>query len=158
MITFHHGDLLQSDAQALVNTVNCVGVMGAGIALAFKKAYPSMFEAYKLQCQSGLMKPGGVRFFKRDELGGSCRYLVNFATKNDWRMPSELSYVELGLKALREGVVSRAITSIAIPPLGCGLGGLGWNVVRPMIVSTFNDVPNLVVHVYEPHVVAAPRV
>lgn len=136
MITYESGDLLESDAEALVNTVNCVGVMGKGLARQFRIKYPYMFLAYKDVCTSGAFLPGGVHWYYDRTTG---KMIYNLATKDHWRDPSRLQWVENGLEMLANLVRMDGIKSIAIPPLGCGLGGLDWADVEPLIISAFGD-------------------
>ena len=149
MIELKKGDILQADAEALVNTVNCVGVMGRGIALQFRKAYPRNFRAYKAACDRKQMKPGELLVTELGRLQNP-KIIINFATKRHWREKSRIEYVDAGLAALVEEVRRRGIRSIAIPPLGCGLGGLDWNAVRPRILEAFRQLPDVSVLVYEP--------
>src|SRR5256885_1323275 len=123
MIALKMGDILADSAEALVNTVNCVGIMGRGIALQFKKAFPDNYKAYEDACKAGEMKPGRMLVFDTGKLHGT-RYVINFPTKRHWKGKSKLEDVELGLVALVDDVKRLGIRSIAIPPLGCGLGGL----------------------------------
>lgn len=150
MIKFLKGDLLQSDAEALVNTVNTVGVMGKGIALQFKNQYPYNYKVYKEACKKGELRVGEVLVVKDGDILRE-KYIVNFPTKEHWRSPSEISYIQQGLEALKESIREYNITSIAIPPLGCGNGGLDWNVVKPMIVDALGEI-GTDVFVYEPNV------
>lgn len=150
MIKFLKGDLLQSDAEALVNTVNTVGVMGKGIALQFKNKYPYNYKLYKEACKKGELKVGEVLVVKDGDI--LCeKYIINFPTKEHWRSPSEISYIQQGLDSLKESIKEYNIKSIAIPPLGCGNGGLDWNIVKPMIIAALGDV-EIDIHVYEPDV------
>src|SRR5690349_18305845 len=126
------GNILEADAQALVNTVNTVGVMGKGIALQFKKAFPEMFEAYEAACKAKELQPGRMHVYDRGSLLNP-RYIINFPTKRHWKGKSKLADIEVGLDALVGELESRGITSVAIPPLGCGHGGLDWEVVHPLI-------------------------
>jgi O-acetyl-ADP-ribose deacetylase (regulator of RNase III) len=149
MIEITRGNVIQTDAEALVNTVNCVGHMGKGIALQFKKAFPENFEAYARACRSEEVVPGRMFVFATH----SCvnpRYIINFPTKRHWRGKSRLADIEAGLRALTEEVGKLQISSIAIPPLGCGLGGLDWTVVRPMIEKAFSSLPDVQVLLFEP--------
>ncbi len=132
MITFVSGNLLDAKVEALVNPVNTVGVMGKGLALQFKTAFPANYRAYEAAAKSGAIDIGKVFVF---EAGGIVlpRYIVNFATKKHWRSPSTLQYVQLGLQDLVNVIIERKVRSIAIPPLGAGLGGLAWRDVRPLI-------------------------
>ena len=143
------GDLLKSDAEALVNTVNCVGVMGRGIALQFKKKFPDNFAAYKRACDANELTLGNVLVFDTGEMFNP-RYIINFPTKNHWRAKSRIEDIATGLEALVRAVNDRKISSIAIPPLGCGLGGLDWADVRPMIVRAFEELPDVQALVFEP--------
>ena len=150
MIKFLKGDLLQSDAEALVNTVNTVGVMGKGIALQFKNQYPYNYKLYKEACKKGELKVGEVLVVKDGDI--LCKkYIINFPTKEHWRSPSEISYIQQGLDALKDSIKEYNIKSIAIPPLGCGNGGLDWNIVKPMIITALGDV-EIDIHVYEPNI------
>ena len=126
MIEYKTGDILAEQAEALVNTVNCVGVMGRGIALQFKRAFPENFKAYAARCKRNEMQPGRVFVF---ETGGMLppRYIINFPTKRHWRGKSRIEDVESGLISLVQEIRSLGIRSIAIPPLGSGLGGLNWS-------------------------------
>lgn len=119
MINIVQGDLFQSSAQTLVNTVNLVGVMGKGIALEYKKRYPEMFTKYKKICDSKLFSMGQLYLYKTDE-----KWILNFPTKQDWRNPSKTEYLELGLKKFIETYKEKGITSIAFPLLGANNGGL----------------------------------
>lgn len=149
MIKFLQGDLLQSDAEALVNTVNTVGVMGKGIALQFKNQYPKNYKIYKEACKKGELKVGEVLVVKDGDI--LCeKYIINFPTKEHWRSPSEISYIQEGLEALKESIKEYNIQSIAIPPLGCGNGGLDWTVVKPMIVDALGEI-GVDIYVYEPN-------
>jgi O-acetyl-ADP-ribose deacetylase (regulator of RNase III) len=149
MIDITRGNLLMAETEALVNTVNCVGYMGKGIALQFKQAFPANFKAYEAACAAKQVVPG--RMFIHDN-GGLVhpRWIINFPTKRDWRGKSQLEDVASGLKALVADVQRLGIRSIAVPPLGCGLGGLDWAVVRPMIENAFSVLPDVRVLLFEP--------
>lgn len=150
MIKFTTGDLLKADADALVNTVNCVGVMGRGIALQFKKQFPNNFKAYKAACDREEVQPGKMFIFERRELVGP-RYIINFPTKRHWKGKSRIEDVDSGLKALAEDIRSLGIRSVAIPPLGSGLGGLNWVEVRTRIEEALGDLPDVQIIVFEPN-------
>lgn len=135
MIEYKTGDVAGEDAEALVNTVNCVGVMGRGVALRFKEAFPDNARAYARACERKEVEPGRMFVFERESLANP-RYIINFPTKRHWRGRSRMEDIEAGLAALAEEVRSREIRSIALPPLGSGLGGLDWREVRPRIVKT----------------------
>jgi O-acetyl-ADP-ribose deacetylase (regulator of RNase III) len=149
MIEFQQGDILQADAEALVNTVNCVGIMGRGIALQFRKAFPENYEAYRAVCDRGELHPGTMLVFNLNRLQNP-RYIINFPTKRHWRGKSRIEDIQGGFQALVEEVRQRGITSVALPPLGCGLGGLDWEQVRPLIEEAFCALPGVRVLVYEP--------
>lgn len=149
MIEFKTGDLLAADAEALVNTVNCDGFMGRGIALQFKNAWPENFKAYAAACRRHEVEPGRMFVFETGRLVNP-RYIVNFPTKRHWRAKSRLEDVASGLDALVSEIRNRGIRSIAIPPLGAGLGGLQWTAVRPLIERAMKDVPEVRVAVFEP--------
>jgi O-acetyl-ADP-ribose deacetylase (regulator of RNase III) len=153
MLELHHGDILAADAEALVNPVNCVGVMGAGLALQFKRAFPQNFAAYETACAAGQLQPGTMLVHATGALSGP-RWIVNFPTKRHWREVSRLEDVEAGLLALADEVKRRGIRSIAVPALGCGLGGLKWEDVRPRIEGAFATQPEVRVLLFEP--AAAP--
>lgn len=149
MITITEGNLLKADAEALVNTVNCVGHMGKGIALQFKKAFPENYEAYRKACAADEVQPGSMFIYATGTMFKP-RYIINFPTKRHWRGKSRYEDIEMGLKALVEDIQRLGIQSVAVPPLGCGLGGLDWQRVRKMIESAFSDVPNIEVHLFAP--------
>lgn len=149
MIRFTQGDILKADTEALVNTVNCVGVMGRGIALQFKNTFPENFKAYEMACSSGEVQPGRMFVFDTGELTPP-RFIINFPTKRHWRGKSRIEDIKTGLKALVEEIRARNIRSIAIPPLGSGLGGLDWARVRPLIERALSAVPEVEAVVFEP--------
>ena len=149
MIRSVTGDILEASAEALVNTVNCVGVMGRGIALQFKKAFPDNYREYVAACRRGEVKPGRMGVFETGGANGP-HYIVNFPTKRHWRGKSRIEDIDAGLKALVVEVQARGIRSIAIPPLGSGLGGLNWSEVRPLIERAFADLPEVEVLLFDP--------
>jgi O-acetyl-ADP-ribose deacetylase (regulator of RNase III) len=155
MIEFKVGDILAEDVEALVNTVNCVGIMGRGIALQFKRAYPDNFRAYEAACQRQEVVPGRMFVFDTGHLTNP-RYIINFPTKRHWRGKSRIEDIESGLRALVTEVETRGIRSIAIPPLGAGLGGLDWARVRPLIESALHRLPDVRAVVFEPRQDADP--
>jgi len=134
VISEESGSLLDAPADALVNTVNTVGIMGKGLALQFKQAYPGNFRAYQAACRNGEVRLGRM-FVYEPGVPGQPRCLINFPTKGHWRANSKLSDIRTGLADLRQVILDRGITSIAVPPLGCGNGGLSWQDVRPLIVG-----------------------
>ena len=140
-IRLMQGDLLkQHDVDAIVNTVNCVGVMGKGIALQFKNRWPENYKVYQKACANGEVGPGKMFLF---ETGGLVKpnFIINFPTKTQWKAKSRLEYIQDGLVDLIVQIRRLAIRSIALPPLGCGNGGLDWHVVRPLIEKAFEAVP-----------------
>ncbi len=145
MIVYMKGNIFEAPAQVITNAVNCVGVMGGGIALQFKERYPDMFRDYAARCVEKTVKPGEPYLFEN----GSVQVL-NFPTKNDWRVDSKLEDIETGLKYLSENYGEMGIYSLALPALGCGLGGLDWNDVKPLVEKYLGDLPDLDVLVYEP--------
>jgi O-acetyl-ADP-ribose deacetylase (regulator of RNase III) len=151
-IKFKKGDMFSEPVEALVNTVNCVGVMGKGVALEFKKRWPANFKEYKKLCDVKALVPGQMFIFDTNELFASegPRYLVNFPTKSHWRSKSQISYVQDGLDALREEIKVFGIKSIAIPPLGCGNGGLDWADVKPLVLSKLSDLEDVEIIVFPP--------
>ena len=146
---FTRGNILRADAEAIVNTVNCVGFMGRGIAAQFKRAYPENFKAYESACKRKVVAPGKMFIFETGQLTNP-RFIVNFPTKRHWRGKSRIEDIESGLLALVSDVKGRGIKSIAIPPLGCGLGGLDWKDVRPLIERAFAALPDVRTLVFEP--------
>jgi len=149
MIELTRGNILTADAEALVNTVNCVGVMGKGIALQFKKAFPENFKAYEAACRNKEVKPGRMFVFNTGQMFNP-RFIINFPTKRHWRGKSRYEDIEMGLEALVQEVRERKIRSIAIPPLGSGLGGLQWEQVKPMIEKAFSTMPEVQIKLFEP--------
>ncbi|HKO56748.1 MAG TPA: macro domain-containing protein [Thermoanaerobaculia bacterium] len=150
MIRFTSGNLLDAPADAVVNTVNTVGVMGKGIALMFKEAFPANFREYEAACRIGSVQLGKMFMTERPPVLGPPRWIINFPTKQHWRGKSRLEWIESGLQDLRRVVLEKNILSIAMPPLGCGNGGLDWSAVRPLIEQAMQDLPNVEVIVYEP--------
>ena len=150
MIEYKKGDILAEDADALVNTVNCVGHMGRGIALQFKKAWPENFQAYATACRRHEVQPGRMFVFETGALTPP-RHIINFPTKRHWRGKSRMEDIESGLEALVEEIRHLGIRSIAIPPLGAGLGGLDWDEVRPRIERSLQKLLNVKVVVFEPN-------
>ena len=149
MITSKSGDILKEDADALVNTVNCVGIMGRGIALQFKDAYLGNFKAYAEACRQGQVQPGRMFVYETGQLTPP-RYIINFPTKRHWRGKSRLKDIEVGLQALVEVILEKGIRSIAIPPLGSGLGGLDWLDVKPRIEAALQSLHDVKIIIYEP--------
>jgi O-acetyl-ADP-ribose deacetylase (regulator of RNase III) len=156
MIKIERGNVLQARADAIVNTVNCVGFMGKGVALQFKKAYPENFEAYQKACRAEEVQPGRMFIFDRGSML-DVKYIINFPTKRHWKGKSLYEDIETGLAALVHDVRRLKIRSIAIPPLGCGLGGLDWSRVRPMIERAFAALPEVEVQLFEPAGAPAPE-
>ncbi|HEX4157057.1 MAG TPA: macro domain-containing protein [Rhizomicrobium sp.] len=149
MIRYTQGNLLESDAEALANTVNTVGVMGKGIALMFKETFPENFRLYSEACKRGEVVVGRMFVTERNRLGGP-RLIINFPTKENWRNPSKIEWIEEGLLDLKRVIADRLIRSIAIPPLGSGQGGLEWSAVRSRIAETLGALEGVDVMVYEP--------
>lgn len=149
MITYTTGNLLEAKTEALVNTVNCVGLMGKGIALQFKQAYPENFSQYARACHAGEVQPGCM-FTTHTGSMFPPYYIINFPTKRHWRSPSRLEDIETGLTALAQEIKRLGIRSIAVPPLGCGSGGLDWLDVHPRIEQALGALKDVQVVVYEP--------
>ncbi|MES2181071.1 MAG: macro domain-containing protein [Pseudomonadota bacterium] len=149
MITFTQGNLLESDAEALVNTVNTVGVMGKGIALMFKERFADNFQRYAQACKAKQVHTGHMFVTEVHELDGP-RWIVNFPTKQHWRPPSQMEWVIDGLQDLRNFLIEKKVKSIAIPPLGAGNGGLEWTAVREQIELALGDLFDVKIIVFEP--------
>ena len=149
MITYKTGDIFTETPEALVNTVNCVGVMGRGIALQFKRAFPANFKAYAARCKRNEVRPGQMYVFETGTIVPP-QYIINFPTKRHWRGKSRIEDIESGLESLVEEIRSRGIRSIAIPALGSGLGGLDWRSVRTHMESVLDTLEKVEVVIYEP--------
>ena len=145
MIAYLKGNIFDAPAQVITNAVNCVGVMGGGIALQFKERLPDLFRDYAARCEAKQVRIGVPYLFENDTI-----QVLNFPTKNDWRNQSRLEDIELGLKYLASNYGAMGIYSIALPALGCGLGGLEWKDVKPLIEKHLGSLPDLDVLVYEP--------
>jgi O-acetyl-ADP-ribose deacetylase (regulator of RNase III) len=150
MIETQTGNLLTAPAEALVNTVNTEGVMGKGIALQFRQAFPEMFRAYEAACKRGEVRLGHMHVHDLGGLVGGPRWIINFPTKGHWRSKSRLADIEAGLKDLAATIIRLGIHSIAVPPLGCGNGGLAWSMVRPKIADAFAPLTAVKVLLYAP--------
>lgn len=150
MIKFTTGNLLDAEAEAMVNTVNTVGVMGKGIALMFKEAFPENLKIYEAACKAGDVKLGRMLVTERKDLVNGPRWIINFPTKKHWRYPSKMEWIIDGLEDLKRVIAERGIRSVALPPLGSGNGGLDWKEVRAHIVSALQSMPDVDFIVYEP--------
>jgi len=149
MIELSHGDLLKANVDALVNTVNCVGVMGKGVALQFKKAYPDNFIAYQKACKKGEIHPGRMFVYFTGKIIGP-RFIINFPTKKHWKTLSKVEYIQEGLDDLVSVIRKLGINSIALPPLGCGNGGLEWDVIYPLIKEKLASLSDVSIFLFEP--------
>lgn len=150
MISHAEGNLLAADVDALVNTVNTVGIMGKGIALQFKRAFPAMFKAYERAAKNHELAIGQMHVWPTQQMTGP-RFIINFPTKSHWKSRSNLTDVARGLDALVEVIRAEGIRSIAVPPLGCGNGGLDWSEVEPLIVSKLSSLTDVDIIIYPPH-------
>ncbi len=150
MIEFKAGDIFAEDVEALVNSVNCVGVMGRGVALQFKTAFPENFNSYADACKRGEVQPGRMHVFDTGQTLGSPRYIINFPTKRHWRGKSRIEDIESGLRTLVKEINNHNISSVALPPLGSGLGGLDWSIVRSRIESELSNASGVKIVVFEP--------
>lgn len=149
MIEFKMDDIFKSDCEAICNAVNCVGVMGAGLALAFKRRYSEMYKEYVEVCKKGELHTGKMHIWENPN--GNPKYIINFPTKDDFRKDSEMSYIIDGLVTLETEIIARGIKSIALPSLGCGLGGLKWDEVKPLLEQFAKNLPgNVRIVIYEP--------
>jgi len=149
MIVFQKGDIINANAEALVNTVNTEGVMGKGIALEFKESFPENFRLYKKACDNGEIETGKMFVTHTNRLDNP-KYIINFPTKKHWRNPSKIEYIKDGLEDLEKTIKRYQISSIAIPPLGCGNGKLNWNTVKPLIENTLKKINHVDAIIYEP--------
>jgi O-acetyl-ADP-ribose deacetylase (regulator of RNase III) len=149
MIQYITGNILESSAQAIINTVNTDGIMGKGIALQFKNSFPNNYKAYKDACKNDTIDIGKLFVFREGNLTIGEKTIINFPTKKSWRKPSEYSYIEKGLDDLISIVNAHNITSIGIPPLGAGNGGLEWEQVKKIIEQKLNHL-NIDIYIYEP--------
>lgn len=148
MLELTRGNLLEADAEALVNTVNTVGVMGKGLALQFRRTYPVVYDTYRRACAAGEVEPGKMHVVETGQVSGP-RLVINFPTKRHWRNRSRLSYVVTGLQDLVRVLEEQKIKSVAVPPLGCGNGGLDWEVVRPRIEEALGELADTHVLLFE---------
>lgn len=146
MIIFVEGDILETSAEAVVNPVNCEGYMGKGLALQVKKLYPKTFNSYSIACKEGQLKIGKVHYFREKD-----KIIINFPTKDKWRAKSKLDYITDGVPELINIIKELNIKSIAIPPLGCGLGGLKWNEVKQVLLERLENVSDMLdIFIYKP--------
>jgi len=152
-LTYTVGNLLDAPVEALVNTVNTVGVMGKGIAQQFRERFPENYRAYVRACKAGEVAPGRMFVVREASLGHGEQWVINFPTKTEWRYKSSYAYIESGLQALVEVIREKNIRSIAVPPLGCGAGGLTWAKVQPMIAQYLGPLAEegVEIQVFEPN-------
>ena len=150
MIHYVTGNLLAASDEALINTVNTVGVMGKGIALQFKDRYPYNFQVYQQACKEGSIFPGKLLVTRDSNLSTDSKWIINFPTKKDWKHRSKYEYIEEGLKDLVRVLDQYRIKSIAIPPLGCGNGGLDWSKVKELMEKYLGEL-NVDIHIYQPN-------
>lgn len=147
MFKYVSGNILESSAECLVNTVNCEGFMGKGIAYQFKLRFPENNNDYVKACRSNKLTIGKIHTFKEDE-----KMIINFPTKDRWREKSKVEYIHEGMKEVIKYISNHGIKSIAIPPLGCGNGGLQWAEIKPLIISFLEPIQdNLDIYIYEPN-------
>jgi O-acetyl-ADP-ribose deacetylase (regulator of RNase III) len=147
MLTSVYGDMFMSKAQAITNAVNCEGIMGGGLAYAFRSRFPSMCKDYAEYCAAGKLRPGGIHVWQEP----SGLFILNFPTKDELRYPSRLEYVASGLFGLNNVFKEKGIRSVAIPALGCGLGMLDWSVVKEMVQKHHDEFwQDISVELYEP--------
>ena len=156
MINVTRGNIIEADAEALVNTVNCEGFMGKGIALQFKKAFPENCKAYERACRAQEVQPGRMFVFSTGSMMNP-KYIINFPTKRKWRENSRMEDIESGLTALVQELRRLKVSSVAVPPLGCGHGGLDWRRVRPLIERALAALPDVRVLLFEPAGAPEPK-
>lgn len=149
-----HNDLLKQQADAIINTVNCVGIMGKGIALQFKKAFPENYKAYAKACKNNEVKIGKMFVYQTGFLDSNIhsKYIINFPTKEHWRGNSKIEYIEEGLDDLYNVIQNLNIKTLAMPPLGCGNGGLNWSDVKKLIINKLSPIEDLILYLYEPRI------
>ena len=149
-----HNDLLKQQADAIINTVNCVGIMGKGIALQFKKAFPENYKAYAKACKNNEVKIGKMFVYQTGFLDSNIhsKYIINFPTKEHWRGNSKIEYIEEGLDDLYNVIQNFNIKTLAMPPLGCGNGGLNWSDVKKLIINKLSPIEDLILYLYEPQI------
>ena len=153
MLTFVTGDIFSQPAAVLVNPVNCVGVMGRGLAAQFRRRYPAVFRAYRQACGAGELRPGRVLLLPTGS--NRPRAIAHFPTKRHWRDASHVEDIDAGLRHLATTIRRLRVPSIAVPPLGCGLGGLDWHTVRPLIAARLHGL-DCAIAVFEPGPAATP--
>lgn len=156
MIEFTVGDLMKADAEAYVNPVNTVGVMGKGLALQFRRAFPQNFTLYQEACARGEVRLGKMLVIETGRFTNP-RFLINFPTKRHWKDQSKIEDIESGLKDLAQIIAEHHIGSVAIPALGCGLGGLNWNDMRPLIILALEPLKDVRVVIFEPPEIASEK-
>ena len=156
MITYTEGNIFDSESDCLINPVNCVGVMGKGLALQFKIRFPNNFHAYQILCNKRILRPGSVML--HETRLNQPRYIIIFPTKDHWRNKSELEYIQTGLGALVRLVKEKNIASLSLPPLGCGLGGLSWTEVEPLIERHLAPLVKTPITVYLPGNIPAHKI
>jgi O-acetyl-ADP-ribose deacetylase (regulator of RNase III) len=150
-ISVASGDIFTSGSQALVNPVNTVGVMGSGLALSFKRRYPQMYEQYAADCRSRRLRPGKIMIHPLTTWGpGDPLYILNFPTKRHWRDPSQMEDIQAGLEDLKKVLEQLAVSSVSIPALGCGRGGLSWSLVLVLLLETLAPVVNCQIKLFPP--------
>jgi O-acetyl-ADP-ribose deacetylase (regulator of RNase III) len=149
MIRFVQGNLFDSQAEALVNAVNTVGVMGRGVALEFKHRFPENYLAYRVACKREEIFVGKMFVFET-QLEHPC-WIINFPTKQHWRNPSKFEFVRDGLEDFVRVIEAHGIKSVALPALGCGTGGLDWSTVRALIEAALEPLHHVVFEIFEPH-------
>jgi O-acetyl-ADP-ribose deacetylase (regulator of RNase III) len=149
MIRFVHGNLFDSQAEALVNAVNTVGVMGRGVALEFKNRFPENYRAYRAACKREELVVG--KMFVTETNLEQPRWIINFPTKQHWRNPSKLEFVRDGLEDFVRVIEAHGIKSVALPALGCGTGGLDWSTVRALIEAALEPLDHVAFEIFEPH-------
>lgn len=149
MIESRRGNVLEAEAEAIVNTVNCVGVMGKGVALLVKQRYPCVFHEYQRACRAREVRPGQMLTVPTGRAGMQ-RFVINFPTKRHWQAMSRIEDIRAGLPALVQEIRRLGIRSVAVPALGCGNGGLEWMRVKPLIESALADLPDVTFYLYEP--------
>lgn len=151
MITIKYQSIFESQNQILVCPVNCVGIMGKGLALSFKNKYPWYYQDYRQKCMDNTIQLNKITWHENPQTTFDAEYIISFPTKNHWKDISDLYNIQLGIDHLKSELTEKQYDSISIPAIGCGLGGLNWNIVKNILVNQLNDLKNIKITIHEPY-------